>query len=173
VGGSLGHEPLPFPRNQFFAGRTELLERITGAFLKSDRSGASRVQVLCGLGGIGKTQTIVEYIYLHERDYRVIQWADADSVASLDSSYRELCCSLRIPLGGSTDADEVRAKVRKWLSGESGYLLVLDNADDPATVRAYLPVNPRGHILLSSRAHNFDILQIVRGQDNRREIGSS
>ena len=59
-----------------------------------------------------------------------------------------------------SDSNEVVAAVRRWLGREPGYLLILDNADDPALVKPYLPPDPRGHVLLTSRAHNFDILGI-------------
>ena len=43
------------------------------------------------------------------------------------------------------------AAVRRWLGREPGYLLILDNADDPALVKPYLPPDPKGHVLLTSR----------------------
>ena len=54
------------------------------------------------------------------------------------------------------------AAVRRWLGREPGYLLILDNADDPALVQPYLPLEPKGHVLLTSRAHNFDVLHIKK-----------
>ena len=54
------------------------------------------------------------------------------------------------------------AAVRRWLGREPGYLLILDNADDPALVKPFLPPTPTGHVLLTSRAHNFDRLNIRR-----------
>ena len=46
--------------------------------------------------------------------------------------------------------------VKTWLSREDGWLLVFDNADDPALVRAYLPpTRIGGKVLLTSRAKSF------------------
>ena len=50
------------------------------------------------------------------------------------------------------DSNEVNAVVRRWLGREPGYLLILDSADDPALVKPFLPPDPKGHVLLTSRA---------------------
>ena len=78
----------------------------------------------------------------------------------LVSGYRELAEVLGLPEKDESDSNEVVAAVRRWLGREPGYLLILDNADDPALVKPYLPPDPKGHVLLTSRAHNFDVLGI-------------
>ena len=67
---------------------------------------------------------------------------------------------LGLPEKDESDSNKVAAAVRRWLGREPGYLLILDNADDPALVKPYLPPDPKGHVLLTSRAHNFDVLGI-------------
>ena len=42
--------------------------------------------------------------------------------------------------------------VKRWLTNHSGWLLILDNADDLAMASAFLPVGQTGHILLTTRA---------------------
>ena len=85
-----------------------------------------------------------------------------DSKTDLDSGYRALAEVLGLPEKDAQDSNEVAGAVRRWLGREPGYLLVLDNADDPALVKSFLPTDPRGHVLLTSRAHNFDRLNIRR-----------
>ena len=67
---------------------------------------------------------------------------------------------LGLPEKDARDSNEVVAAVRRWLGREPGYLLILDSADDPALVKPYLPPDPRGHVLLTSRAHTFDVLGV-------------
>lgn len=69
---------------------------------------------------------------------------------------------LGLPEKDKRDSNEVTAAVRRWLGREPGYLLILDNADDPALVKPFLPPTPTGHVLLTSRAYNFDRLNIRR-----------
>ena len=154
--GTLG-EPVvwnvPYPRNLNFAGRTLLLAQLETALA----SGTTAAQAIAGLGGVGKTQTAVEYAYRHRDRYRVVLWVRADTETSLISGYRELAEVLGLPEKDARDSNKVVTAVRRWLGREPGYLLILDNADDPALVRPYLPSAPKGHVLLTSRAHTFDI----------------
>ena len=118
--------------------------------------------MIAGLGGIGKTQTAVEYAYRHRQQYRAVLWVRADTETSLVSGYRELAEVLGLPEKDESDSNKVAAAVRRWLGREPGYLLILDNADDPALVKPFLPPTPTAHVLLTSRAHNFDRLNIRR-----------
>ena len=69
---------------------------------------------------------------------------------------------LDLPEKDESDSTKVAAAVRRWLGREPGYLLILDNADDPTLVKNYLPLEPKGHVLLTSRASNFDVLRIKK-----------
>jgi hypothetical protein len=42
--------------------------------------------------------------------------------------------------------------VKRWLVGHTGWLLILDNADDLALVSEFLPSGGQGHVLLTTRA---------------------
>ena len=74
---------------------------------------------------------------------------------------------LGLPVKDVSDSHDVVEAVRRWLGREPGYLLILDSADDPALVRSYLPPKPKGHILLTSRAHNFALAYVWGGRDLR------
>lgn len=47
------------------------------------RVAISQPQGITGLGGIGKTQTVVEYAYRHRKEYEAILWVRADSATAL------------------------------------------------------------------------------------------
>ena len=128
---------------------------------------AALSQAIAGLGGVGKTQTAVEYAYRHRDQYRAVLWVRADPGwdrpdlgTNLVSGYRELAKVLGLPEKDARDSNEVVAAVRRWLGREPNYLLILDNADDPALVKDYLPPDPKGHVLLTSRAEIFDVLGV-------------
>ena len=159
--GTLG-EPVvwnvPYPRNPNFTGREAILKQLETALASGTPAALS--QAIAGLGGVGKTQTAVEYAYRHRDQYRAVLWVRADTETSLVSGYRELAEVLGLPEKDESDSNKVTSAVRRWLGREPGYLLILDNADDPALVKPYLPPDPKGHVLLTSRAHNFDVLGI-------------
>jgi tetratricopeptide (TPR) repeat protein len=161
LGAPLG-EPVvwnvPYRRNRDFTGREAILAQLEAALASGTPAALS--QAIAGLGGVGKTQTAVEYAYRHRDQYRAVLWVRADTETSLVSGYRELAEVLGLPEKDARDSNEVDAAVRRWLGREPGYLLILDNADDPALAKPYLPPDPKGHVLLTSRAHNFDVLGI-------------
>ena len=114
------------------------------------------------LGGIGKTQTAVEYTYRYRSEYRYIFWVRADTEVALQAGFVEIAKLLDLPEQNATNpADTVQA-VKHWLEHTGEWLLVFDNADAPELLKAYYPRTPRGHILLTSRAQLFDTLGIAR-----------
>ena len=72
---------VPFPRNADFVGRDGDLSRLH-ATLSGVASGPVGIRPagLTGMGGIGKTQLAVEYVYRHKGDFPDgIFWIDAAS----------------------------------------------------------------------------------------------
>lgn len=54
---------VPYRRNPFFTGREEILHKLH-TLLHSDKTAPlAQAQALSGLGGIGKTQTVIEYAH--------------------------------------------------------------------------------------------------------------
>jgi tetratricopeptide (TPR) repeat protein len=154
---------VPYARNPFFTGREEILGRLRAA-LTADGATAL-TQAIRGLGGIGKTQTALEYCYRHRDAYRAVFWVRADTTTDLLADYRRIAALLDLPEQDAQDAAETREAVKRWLAGHEGYLLVLDNADAPALVKAFLPPDPGGHILITSRAHQFARLNVGRAME--------
>ncbi len=149
---------VPFPRNPYFTGREQVLEALHNA-LKSAKA-AALAQAISGLGGIGKTQTAVEYTYRYRNEYEAVLWVKADSREALVSDFAALAQALDLPEKNAKEQNLIVATVRRWLEDNSGWLLVFDNADEPGLLEDYIPNNPKGYILLTSRAQVFDKLGI-------------
>ena len=141
---------VPYQRNTHFTGRGQLLAQLRET-LKAAHEPASRVQVLCGLGGIGKTQTALEYAYRHRWDYSIIWWVSADDPVTLGMKYAELGRRLGLKFGIETSLHDIRHVVRRVLSQRSDWLVVFDNAPGPDAVRDYLPLGNAGHAIVTSR----------------------
>ena len=56
----------------------------------TQRRKAALAQAISGLGGIGKTQTAVEYAYRYRDKYQAVLWLNAESTLSLKTG----CCEL-------------------------------------------------------------------------------
>ncbi len=155
------HWNVPYPRNPFFTGREQILKQLYEALKLGKTAALSQSQAICGLGGIGKTQTAIEYAYRYSDEYKAILWAKADSRESLVSDFVAIANLLSLPDKDAKDQYLVVAAVRRWLDVNNDWLLILDNADAPRLVEDFLPLNPKGHILLTSRAQVFDNLSIT------------
>ena len=153
---------VPYPRNPYFTGRDEILTTLYRQLHDSRTAAISQTQAISGLGGIGKTQTAVEYAYRYRDDYRYVFWIRADTELELTNSYVALAQTLNLPLKDAENQDETVRYVQLWLSREEGWLLIFDNADRPDRVQPFLPREITGHILVTSRAQDFQDLGIVQ-----------
>jgi tetratricopeptide (TPR) repeat protein len=150
---------VPFRRNPFFTGRDDVIESIATS---RNTAGVSVItQAISGLGGIGKTQTAVEYAYRYRDRYNAVFWVRAETRAELQAGLVEIARLLNLPEQGAEVADDVIRAVLAWLGSHDGWLLVFDNADTPTLLTGYLPDNPRGHVLLTSRASTLDPLGVA------------
>ncbi|KAI5820734.1 P-loop containing nucleoside triphosphate hydrolase protein [Pyronema omphalodes] len=129
------HFMVPFPRNENFIGQSHIAmwieddrqKRIANG--KPEHPGHLRL-ALCGLGGIGKTQDVLSFIYQYENK-RSVFWIHAGSITQFEADCQKLASVAKIP--GHDDTEQHSGSiVKQWLeSPESGeWILVLDNADN-------------------------------------------
>jgi tetratricopeptide (TPR) repeat protein len=143
---------IPYPQNPLFTGREELLTQLTTMLHKGQPTALSQPQAISGLGGIGKTQLALEYAYRYRRDYQAVLWSQADTHDNLISSYLTIATLLNLPEKSEQESARVIAAVKAWLQRNTGWLLILDNANDLALARDFLPPSVGGHVLLTTRA---------------------
>ncbi|KAK6362476.1 hypothetical protein LTR81_028133, partial [Elasticomyces elasticus] len=77
------------PVTTSFVGRNAQLDRIEGSLQPSSNDRKRRsIFVVCGLGGIGKTQLVVEYARKHQHSYSGVFWLDGASlIDNVDLEY--------------------------------------------------------------------------------------
>ena len=137
---------VPYPRNPFFTGREKILEDLRAALETRGRA------ALSGLGGVGKTQTATEYAHRHRKEYQSVFWASAESRDTLLPGFVAIATALHLPESTAQKQEEAVGAVQRWLEANPRWLLVLDNADDLALARDFIPRDTPGHILLTTRA---------------------
>lgn len=141
------------PRNPQFIGRLAELDRLREG-LRSGRAMTSRGTlpiVVHGLGGIGKTQLALEYAYRFRSAYDAVVWIDADPNADVEQALSDLGADMGLPMPIST-SDGARAALSALSRGEPypRWLLIFDNAEDPARLSQLLPSGP-GDVIITTR----------------------
>ena len=151
--GSAGYEAVRVavrvaPRPTFLAGREQLLADLD-ARLASRMKSTPAVAALCGLGGAGKTSVAVEYAHRQLPECGLVWQFAAGEPAALAAGFNELAVQLAgrdAPASG----DPV-AQVHAALARRADWLLIFDNAADPAAVQHVLPPAGGGRVLITSR----------------------
>ncbi|GHH10446.1 FxSxx-COOH system tetratricopeptide repeat protein [Streptomyces lanatus] len=136
-------------RNRNFTGREELLDHLNRRL--TEGTTAVLPEALHGMGGVGKSQIAIEYVYRRSRDYRLIWWIPAEQTNLIVQSLIEL--GEQMSLRAGADRSAVPAVLEALRVGEpySNWLLVFDNAEDPHEVRQFFPNDGPGRVLVTSR----------------------
>jgi tetratricopeptide (TPR) repeat protein len=143
---------IPYPRNTYFTGREELLSQLAASLRAGQTVGISQPQAVSGLGGVGKTQIALEYAYRYYQEYEAVLWTRADTREALISGFVVFAALLQLPHQAERDQLKLVQAVKDWLRNNTGWLVLLDNADELALVQDFLPPAGRGHTLLTTRA---------------------
>jgi hypothetical protein len=107
------------------------------------RSLPGDLRALTGPPGMGKSTTIYEYAHSRLEDFRFVGVVHAARTELIVAAYHGFAKTLAIDPGG----DPVTA-VHQGLKERETWLIIFDDAGDPAEVGPYLP--PDGHYLVTS-----------------------
>lgn len=139
-------------RNPFFTGREDIFQRLDRTLTKMEAGQPTRPVAITGLGGMGKTQTMIEYAWRHRGDYHVVSWAKAGDADTLRAEFVRIAQELKLPEAASPDQQQAITALKDWMNEQPRWLIVLDNVETPEIVREFLPEEPQGHFVLTSRA---------------------
>ncbi|KAJ6042987.1 FabD/lysophospholipase-like protein [Penicillium canescens] len=153
---------VPFERNTKFTGREDLFSDLTQK-LQQESDATTKIAIM-GLGGVGKTQLVLELAH-RVRERCAVSWIPVNSLANLQTAYRKVAQNLGLS-GWDEIGVDILEIVRTYLSDEAigPWLLILDNADDlelwrsPLTSEAgakrlmdYMPRSRHGAIIWTTR----------------------
>jgi tetratricopeptide (TPR) repeat protein len=145
------HFNVPYARNPFFTGREDLLSELHHVLLANTTAALTQAQAIHGLGGIGKTQTAVEYAYRRRGAYKHIFWMRAEDEAGFNEGYVTIARLLGLPEKNEQEQAITVKAAKRWLSEHDAWLLILDNVEEPGKIAGWLPDAHRGHVLITTR----------------------
>ncbi|MGY4305161.1 hypothetical protein ACVIJ6_002404 [Bradyrhizobium sp. USDA 4369] len=139
---------VPYLRNDAFAGREEIISRISAELNSS--SARAVIQAIAGLGGIGKTQVALEYCYRYRDSYQIIWWVRAEDKKTRAADLKELGQRLGLAIDQNGETEQIQSTLQ-LLNQLSSWLLVFDNVEDPNDLTGLLPTAGHGHVIVTSR----------------------
>ncbi|GGT33132.1 tetratricopeptide repeat protein [Nonomuraea spiralis] len=141
---------LEAPRAWQFVGRDQELERLR-ALLTGEGAPVVVRQVLYGMGGVGKSELVRQYAHTYRDRYPVAWWITADSPQNLQQGLAALAAAIHPPVGLVGDVEQAAVWALDWLQAHPGWLVVLDNVEDPDDVRVCLDRLSAGHLVVTTR----------------------
>jgi hypothetical protein len=122
---------------------------------------SSRLLVLCGFGGAGKSSLALNYLLSYRKDYSAVFWLHAVSEESL----RKECEKIHGLLQETVHSRSTKGLdgVKQWFQGrKSRYLWILDSADnvgdagatDHIDLERYIPDAPCVDVIVTTRSQS-------------------
>ena len=146
---------IPSPKPNF-TGRAAELERLRDNLFSRQ---PPHVQVISGMGGIGKTELATQYIHHNIDTYEIIWWIRAEHQDRVRDALVKLGQRLELRQATTDSARDrtVAAVLETLQSGRwSSWLLVFDNAANPLDLQKYIPASrPDGHVIITARQPNW------------------
>src|SRR5271157_3034599 len=150
---------VPFPRNKQFQGREEEISQLYTNLSPTENLGAGPLMVY-GMGGVGKTQLLIEYVYRYKNEYPGgIYWingaqdwleelskcAIAIGVSIINAAVQERLFSLAVSFG-------------EYLNTHPYSLLIIDNVDDPRVlftqISGFVPAELKCKLVITTRRND-------------------
>ena len=144
---------LPYHRNEDFVGRKTELLQIASALGQASKNARPPVVAITGMGGLGKTQTAVEFCYRYGRYFPGgvfwLNFGEAETVAEeVAATGSERGLGLFREAEKLALMDQVGRVQRAWQE-PLPRLLVFDNCEDITLLERWLPVTGGCRVLLT------------------------
>ncbi|MFF9781462.1 tetratricopeptide repeat protein [Streptomyces nigrescens] len=138
---------LPRPSN-LFVGRRAALAQLDESL---DHCGPTVVRAVHGLGGVGKSTLVAQWAHGQRNKANPTWWITAESPDALQTGLASLMTALEPALGQILPREALADRAMHWLANHSGWLLVLDNVNNPTDIQTLLSYTQSGQVIITSR----------------------
>ena len=147
--GQLPLNNIPYIQNRHFTGRKEILDELQNSLKPGEKNPYSIV--LFGMAGVGKTQIAIAYALKNGYLYDTIWWVNAENELTMLNSYKDFLVEKGIIKNDITyEKSDILQSTWAWMSQNSNWLFVYDNAESEKDLTLYLPRINTGHILVTT-----------------------
>ncbi|WP_280331829.1 tetratricopeptide repeat protein [Nocardia wallacei] len=138
------------PLHVRFVGRERELDRLDSVLTAP---GQVVVQAVHGLGGIGKSALVAQWAATRSHGHNPIRWITADSAANVQQGLAAFAVAVEPMLAQAFREPQLAEWALQWLATHAGWLLVLDNVNDPADIADLLArtITSDGRVVITSR----------------------
>jgi Flp pilus assembly protein TadD len=137
-----------------FVGRVEPLWRVYDQLAQGKTSIVEGVGVVCGAGGLGKTQLAVEYVHRFNCHYPGgVFWVEADQ--GLARLIDVLSRSAQVEVDGKRPAADQLEEIWTELNRRAAILVVLDNFPERESLEPWLPPSGSIHVVVTTRRRDL------------------
>jgi tetratricopeptide (TPR) repeat protein len=136
------------PRNPNFTGRNRLFDELHTKLQPGSPAIVAQAQAVHGMGGVGKTQLALEYAHRRGADYDLVWWVSAGEPLAVPTQLVVLARRLGIP--EAADQAETISALQDELRRYNRWLLVFDNAEEPAGLWPWWPPDS-GRVIVTTR----------------------
>jgi len=109
------------------------------------------------MGGLGKTQTALEYAYRYSDKYECIWWITAENEMAVLTSYKKFAVEMKLLHQDQQDSELIIKVVLNWMSENQNWLFIYDNVESIARDTSWWPKNNLQNILITTREKQFNI----------------
>ncbi|CAI7622461.1 unnamed protein product [Penicillium glandicola] len=149
---------LPFGRNSSFVCRDAVLKRMKDGFSfhgSKPQSGTISC-VIHGMGGVGKTQTALEFAYNFARPQDSIFWLQGETLTGLAETFSRIAKVLNLASDSEIqDQTQLITLAQQWLSRNTDWLLIFDNVVSFQSIRPYWPTFMHGSVIVTTQNQNL------------------
>ena len=147
---------LPAANANFFE-RDTFHSRLTKAF--GNPSPGSHIQILSGMGGVGKTQIALGFAYKSIKTGMYSEgvfWINGESKDAIKKDFLLISEELELTdTSVNVDYKYTKKLLKNWFITNKNWLLIIDNAQKEEWLSSYLPPNISGHILYITQVKQF------------------